>query len=98
MKPWKLFCALNIAFAIAMAALGYLAGPSWLGMFYAALFGFNFAAAFSKLQSHRWQSLVERSLAAFQQMSDLNDALIRDRVVVHELVPDPADEHRPRLH
>ena len=45
---------------------------------------------------------AEQMHVAFKDMSDINDALIHNRVMFHlfgETPPqDPTDEHKPRLH
>lgn len=98
----KFFCALNIASGLAWAALGYVVGPSWLGMICAALVGQSVGSALWIAQCYRWRSLFEQAQAGFKDMADINEALIHDRVMFHffgESPPmDPADDHKPRLH
>jgi len=50
----------------------------------------------------RWRSLFEDARDALKQMTDINEALIHNRVTLHFLgetaPPDLPDEHKPRLH
>jgi len=100
---WELLRGLNIASAIGCAGLGYLAGPSWIGMLDTAVVGYNLAAA---LWITRPIIPMMRSFegmqAALNNIVEMNDVLIHNRVMLHfqdeSPPPEPADEHKPRLH
>lgn len=102
MKFWKWLPAIYTAHASAFAALGYLVGPSWYGMACAAAVGYFLGTALWVTHCNRWRALFKSAQDALQEMTDINEALIHNRVMLHfqgEVPPpDLVDEHKPRLH
>ena len=102
MKFWKSLPAFYTIAALVWAAVAYLIGPSWMGMFYAAVAGHFLGYALWTPSCNRWRALFESARDALQEMTDINDALIHNRVTLHFLGETPPicppDEHKPSLH
>lgn len=102
MKFWKSMPAMHSVVTGIWATIAYLAGPSWIGMFCAALAGYALGTALRMIQCDRWRALFEHTRDALNEMTEINDALLHNRVTLHFLGETPPiclpDERKPRLH
>lgn len=89
---WRMMRVLSLVAGLSCVALAVVADARWLAMFDSGIAGFNFAAALYAGMQMRQMEHVERMSAAFDEMVQLNMAMIEDRVSFHVMNPGRPDQ------
>lgn len=87
--------SLYLVAALIWLALAIISGPGWIAMMDCFLAGFNVAGALHMGHQIRMEKLFDEMALAFREMSDLNRALIGNRV--HVITMEQPDDDSPPL-